>query len=829
MKANDSVGKMPRVVEVGVRSSDVAVASGDGRWVPGVDGLRALAVLGVVAFHDDSAVARGGFLGVDLFFVISGFLITRLLLSELESTGYVSLLGFYKRRALRILPVMLMVMAGTAIAASMFARDALDMLRADAIPSILFYANWHYIFQNLSYFQEIGRPPLLQHLWSLAIEEQFYLLWPVVLLALARLGGRRLIVIVTCVLACSAAFWMLGLATVEASLDKPDLSRAYFGTDSHSIGLFAGAALAAAAVPTRPAQSLAWRILLGLAGFAGIAGITVLFRLVHENAGWLYPWGFLSCVGCALAALYACLSLPTFGRMLDFAPVRWIGRRSYGIYLWHWPVFLLTRPGVDLYASSGATTVIRFSLTLLLAELSYQTIEIPMQRRKGVSLIVSRQFAAGALSAFTLAGLMVLGFDREIVSTGSVDSYVKAAVGPGEVTLETDRSAASSERVSSVRHAAQLTVLGDSVVLGARSVIEQEIHGATVIATVGWQAADIVKALDHIRQSGDLHPRVLLHLGTNGYVNEKQFRYLLDALRDRESVLVVNTRVPRRWMNENNEMMSALLAEYPNGRLVDWRAVSEGHPEYFVSDGVHLTSAGMRAFVGAIVEAGSFEKYNFPDPAPKAPLGPIFPQATDPQDYAPTLVRNARPIAPLSFWELIASCESGNNWQNGGQFSGGLGIFIGSWREFGGSEFGPTPDRASYLQQIEIANRISTKGWNRPDGQFVKPVGFTGWGCLRTVGRPRLMMFTEDSLLATRFRWMQRGQAVRDLQSLLGVAVDGIYGEPTRHRHREMLEQRGLPAGFSGIVPRPESSPEGESEPIPRDTGETQVPAKAAD
>jgi hypothetical protein len=149
----------------------------------------------------------------------------------------------------------------------------------------------------------------------------------------------------------------------------------------------------------------------------------------------------------------------------------------------------------------------------------------------------------------------------------------------------------------------------------------------------------------------------------------------------------------------------------------------------------------------------------------------------------------------------MARCETGNNWQNGGEYAGGLGIYVGTWGQWGGREFAPTPDQATPAQQIIVANRVSTQGWMRPDGRFERPVGFSGWGCLKTIGRPRLMMFTTESLLTQRFRWQQRGQAVRDLQALLGVPVDGVYQGSTAVRHRDILEQRGLPLELAASPP----------------------------
>lgn len=349
-------------------------------------------------------------------------------------------------------------------------------------------------------------------------------------------------------------------------------------------------------------------------------------------------------------------------------------------------------------------------------------------------------------------------------------------------------------------------MVGDSVALGARSAIERGIDGAAVYAMVGWQAADVLGILQRIRAAGELRSKVLIHLGTNGYVTEKQLRAMLELLRDRERVLVMNSRVPRRWMAANNRLLATVVPQYPNAVLIDWHGIADPKPEYFVQDGVHLTGSGMRAFVAAVVAAGDFSKAAPTPAAPDEPrqlLSPIMPEATEPEDYAPTLVRHTRPMAPDSFWQTMARCETGNNWQNGGEYAGGLGIYVGTWRQWGGREFAPTPDAATPAQQIIVANRVSTQGWQRPDGRFEPPVGFSGWGCLKTIGRPTLMMFTPESLLAQRFRWLQRGQTVRDLQLLLGLPVDGVYRDRTAVRHREILEQRGLPVILAASAPAP--------------------------
>jgi peptidoglycan/LPS O-acetylase OafA/YrhL len=797
--------------------------------IAGIDGLRALAVLGVMAFHADYLFARGGFLGVDLFFVISGFLITRLLLAELERSGRISFQAFYLRRARRILPAMLLAIAGAALAAVVLAPDALPLLRKDALASVLFVTNWHFIVQQLSYFEYIGRQPLLQHLWSLAIEEQFYLVWPLVVLALASRGGRRALGWVAATLAVASVVWMGVLAGRLGFPETMAVSRVYFGTDTHAVGLLAGAALAAVAPRLSAAgaasgAAAAWGG--ALLGLAGLAGTLFLFSNASENHLRLYPWAFAASALCSVAMIVACLMPGWTGRLLDLQPLRWIGERSYGLYLWHWPVFMLTRPGVDVALDQDQAALLRVAVTFALAALSYRFVEAPILGRRLDGASPGPQFAGGALAALCCAAVFILipaqrpsmptvkgATEATRTASGSAPTgEVGEAAGRAPQPPEQAVPAASATPAGSTRappplvrgYAGQLTVVGDSVALGARSALERGIDGAAVYATVGWQAADVLKILERIRAAGDLQPKVLIHLGTNGYVTERQLRAMLEMLRDRERVLVMNSRVPRRWMAANNRMLATVVPQFPNAVLIDWHSLSDDRPEFFVQDGVHLTGAGMRAFVGAVVAAGDFRKAPPADGAAqelRPLLAPIMPEASEPEDYSPTLVRHTRPMAPDSFWQTMARCETGNNWQNGGEYAGGLGIYVGTWGQWGGREFAPAPDQATPAQQIVVANRVSTQGWMRPDGRFERPVGFSGWGCLKTVGRPRLMMFTTESLLAQRFRWQQRGQAVRDLQLVLGVPVDGVYQGATAIRHREILVQRGLPPDLAAAAP----------------------------
>ena len=252
-----------------------------------------------------------------------------------------------------------------ALAAVVLAPDALPLLRKDALASVLFVTNWHFIVQQLSYFEYIGRQPLLQHLWSLAIEEQFYLVWPLVVLALASRGGRRVLGWVAVLLAIASAVWMGVLAQRRGFPETMDVSRVYFGTDTHAMGLLAGAALAAAApriIAVGAAGGVGASFGGALLGAAGLAGTAFLYSQVSENQPWLYPWGFVVSAVSSIALIVACLMPGPTGRLLDLQPLKWIGERSYGIYLWHWPVFMLTRPGVDVALSQEQALLLGWCL-----------------------------------------------------------------------------------------------------------------------------------------------------------------------------------------------------------------------------------------------------------------------------------------------------------------------------------------------------------------------------------------------------------------------------------------------------------------------------------
>ena len=368
--------------------------------MPGLDGLRALAVVAVLLYHAGLASVPGGFLGVEVFFVISGYLITALLVTEWRRRGRIDLAAFWMRRARRLLPALYLVVVATLAYAVLFLPGEVAGLRGDALSAFGYVTNWYLIFGDESYFEAMGRPSLLRHLWSLAVEEQFYLLWPPVVAFGISLGARRWrlrrLMFVSLAVASGSALLM-------AALYAPDIdpSRIYYGTDTRATGLLFGAALAFVWRPgertsrescarlagrgSRPAGRIrrkwGWMrpALLDAIGLGALAGLAAFCLSLGEFQPLLYKGGFAA-VGLTTAALIAVVAHPQARvgtQLLGWRPLRWVGERSYGIYLWHWPVFMVTRPGLDVPLEGAKLLALRLAVTVLLAHLSYRYVEQP--------------------------------------------------------------------------------------------------------------------------------------------------------------------------------------------------------------------------------------------------------------------------------------------------------------------------------------------------------------------------------------------------------------------------------------------------------------------
>lgn len=415
-----------------------------GSGVPALNGIRGVAVALVVVGHGGIPGVDGGFIGVDLFFVLSGFLITSLLLDELGRTGRIDLRGFWIRRARRLLPALLLMGLAVVAVRTLFSPDSVETLRTDAVAAFLWTANWAFIAHKADYFSQGAAPSPLQHTWSLGVEEQYYLVWPVLLvltaLALAGLarwrGATATLGRVRIVVAVVAGLGVLASAT-EAVLMASDarLNRVYFGTDTRAQALLVGAAAAALLVRDWPAVLAGWSLIRSrwvkwVARILPVLGVVVLAEVVHRATGSAteFRHGLLIVVAVAAAAVIVPTALDQDGpvaRVLEVRPLVWLGVISYGVYLWHWPIFLVLNgertgwAGYPLFAA-------RCAATLGAAALSWWLIEQPVRRWRPVHVPVLR--LAGAMAATAVAVTMVVVPQATRTGSGPMPDVSAAAL-----------------------------------------------------------------------------------------------------------------------------------------------------------------------------------------------------------------------------------------------------------------------------------------------------------------------------------------------------------------------------------------------------------------
>ncbi len=563
---------------------------------PGLDGLRALAVAGVFLYHarphsDGSPWLPGGFLGVDLFFVLSGYLITSLLLIEWEHHGRIVLLRFWARRARRLLPALVVVVLAALLLAAIFARADLGRTRGDAVSSLLYFTNWHLIIANHSYFTLMGRPSLLQHFWSLAVEEQFYVVWPLLLVpGLIFLGRRFLPFLVVAGIAGSAALMWL--------LYNPygDPSRVYYGTDTRAFLLLMGIELALVwPYVERIKRALPLLELLGLAAL----GVTVyLFSTLQDFDPIVYRGGDLAAAFC-FAVLIAAVAHPAtrIGKSLGVAPLRWIGERSYGMYLWHWPIIALTRPGVDVSWTGPGLIAAQAALTVTAAALSFRFIEQPirtgrLQRRLAEFQARRRLELVGAgVAALVTAFAVLFVLPNAINPLGTYVSAPKASAGTNRSVfplqlpnLKIGHHKTPTTKPTEPTHG-RILAMGDSVMLGCSSQLESTLdHRVRVDAAVARQINDTITELDRLRHKWGLPKTIIIQVGNNGPLYYRDLVRLKAALRGVPDVIVVDVRNATSWQDESNHALASWLQGWPEAHLADWYAHSK---DSMLSDGTH--------------------------------------------------------------------------------------------------------------------------------------------------------------------------------------------------------------------------------------------------
>ena len=621
---------------------DAARTRSAGTRLPGLDGLRALAIAAVLAFHLDPTWLPGGFLGVDVFFVVSGFLITTLLVRERTITGTVDLPGFWTRRARRLLPALIVCVPASVLLARLTEGDLLVGIGRQVTGALTFTSNWLEIAAGSDYFAATS-PQLFMNLWSLAVEEQFYLLWPLAVLLLLAVVRRPE----------GRAATALGVAVVSSvlmavRLDPASPTRVYFGTDTHVMGLMLGAALAFVwAAPHRAWTTSRWwgehrrHVAVGALGSLG-----ALLVLGSEASALTFRGGILLASVATTALVLVVIERP--GRLravLEVPAARWLGARSYGIYLWHWPVFLVIGQDLPVARGSGAYVLTRVwcvVVTLVVADLSYRLVETPVRRHgfagtgrgllrrlRGLGTRGARVIWSVALVlAVALVAVLLTAPDRtstqELITANEAaltDDAAPAPTASGSATGATTPPVAAKAPAApdwSMPAGSEIDAFGDSMMVGASHALRYYLPKVRMDATSNrrWSVAPSL-----VTARGDaLRRAVLLSFGTNAGTDEKVVARTLDAIGPDRMVVIVTLHGPFSRIEQDNAALEALVADRPNVRLADWDAALAGTSGQLQPDGIHPSLKGshlyaktVRAAFAALAEARTGKKVPLED------------------------------------------------------------------------------------------------------------------------------------------------------------------------------------------------------------------------
>jgi peptidoglycan/LPS O-acetylase OafA/YrhL len=581
------------------------MSSSSSRYIHSVDGLRAVAVLAVLLYHLGIDWIPGGFLGVDLFFVISGYVITGLILDSIARSGTLDLRAFYLSRIRRLLPALIAMLVFTTLFIGVYAPETVRRFISD-IPYVLTGSmNWALVARQQDYFESIGRPPLLQHTWSLAVEAQFYLIWPLVLLFILKYFGKKNIPYAALGIALASGIALFAYS-VRIDTQESAISHVYFGTDTHSIGLFLGSALAVSWQPQNLTREITKRAqdFVDLIGVVGFLGLLSTFLFINESDPTLYRIAF------PLSALFGCATLISvvhpasrFAPILSTRPLIWIGERSYGIYLWHWIVFQLTRPSIDLVGDDWALYALRVLIVFALADISLRYIEIPVRRGYFELWFRGMKYRTKAVrlrqKLSTMAAILLTISATSLVSMNAIDRADQIAAQEQAAAQEANEGGV--DQVITSTDTPGLWVTGDSVILGIRNVLAQYERIELINARVGRQIGELIEVAKTDQQFVGNSP-VVLNLGNNNRLIESDVISLMEIVKNQPRIIVVNTAVPRSWKDLNNELIRKIVSQYPNATIIDWDQISTNHPEYFATDGVHLNPPGVNAYVSAIRE-----------------------------------------------------------------------------------------------------------------------------------------------------------------------------------------------------------------------------------
>lgn len=630
------------------------------RYIPALDGLRTLAVVAVVLYHLNLTWAQGGLLGVTIFFVLSGYLITRLLINEVSKTGRIDLKSFWIRRIRRLFPAVVTVVVVTCALCTIFNHVMLTKMRPDILPSLLFFNNWWQIAQNVSYFNALGDPSPLTHFWSLAIEEQFYLIWPPLLFAMVSMhvskpNTRRVV---------------LGLAAVSALammvLYNPaaDPSRVYYGTDTRVFSLLLGAWMAF--IPDRdlaparlfhhlgldrlagagkrgkekasehgkddgsaaeagrapsgvPAGFWSSPASIDVLGVVGLVGLAAMVALTNGYTAFQYRGGTLLCSILTLMVIAACVQPQGMvARALSAEPLVWVGKRSYSIYLWHYPLLLLMNPVANISDTPWWQYILQVLVVVAVAECSYRFIETPFRKgafgqtvselREGTTTPANWVRAhipvcavCGVVLVVTLGGLVFVPDTSALSGEGAEILNKEAKNAKPQDQQAADDTDKDNDGFPDGSY--DLLMIGDSVSLRAVDSFDGVFPHSHIDAEKGRQFDAGRTTFEGYIQQNLAGKIVVFALGTNGLVTDAQIDAIMADAGNQRTVVFVNTRSPQPWVGATNQAIANAATRYKNVRVIDWYGYSANRNDLFDGDGTHLSNAGVAEYLKLIHDA----------------------------------------------------------------------------------------------------------------------------------------------------------------------------------------------------------------------------------
>lgn len=580
------------------------------RHVRSLDGFRTLCALGVIAYHMRLPWCQGGLLGVTMLFVLSGYLVTAGLMREYSSKrGKIDLKSFFSRRFWRLMPTVFVFVAVTGAVCAIFSPVLFTKMRGDILPSLFMVINWTKILSNESYFAAAGAPSPLTHFWSLAIEAQFYLVWPPIFYLLMRKRVRRKSVRIILVVATIVSAVLMALLYVPGG----DPSRAYYGTDTRAMSLLAGCWLAIVwpfgSMSRRKASRLkgTHRIVTTIVGPLCIVALAAMMVLTEGYSSFSYYGGILLCTvltAGAIASLVPDGSL--VGRIFEFKPLVWIGERSYAIYLWHYPILELMNP---LTATTGIPwwkLLLELVLIFVISDISYRFVEVPLRNIGKGGKLFDRVPMLGKglrLPAFgPTAAVVAVGAVVTIAGLFLVEPVTVAGDNPGEkrVMQATLRKPLQDGQYDVV-------LIGDSVSLGANEQLNEAFPRGLIDTRGEREPAEAIQVLEGYLEQGVVGNDVVISIGTNGILDSDSMdTFVKDVGKDRQ-LWFVNMRSPNAKDLDNNAIIDEYVAANENVHLIDWYGATEGNDSWLIEDGIHLTWDGRDAYTKLVVDTMDYE------------------------------------------------------------------------------------------------------------------------------------------------------------------------------------------------------------------------------